>query len=96
MLVLSLYIVKFNFPPQDSLNTNLQLTCTVFGFFQESQLTMKDETLDKWRMERDTLVSALGVQLQKLVSSQAEKDQLIRQLRQTNTQTPQEVSLTQR
>uniref|UniRef100_A0A3B5B9W5 Kinesin family member 20B n=1 Tax=Stegastes partitus TaxID=144197 RepID=A0A3B5B9W5_9TELE len=46
----------------------------------------------KWRKERDALVAALEVQLQKLLSSQAEKDKLIQQLRQNDTQTPQEVS----
>ncbi|XP_041646285.1 kinesin-like protein KIF20B [Cheilinus undulatus] len=55
-----------------------------------SQLTEKDETMEKWRKERDTLVAALEVQLQKLLSSQAEKDKLIQQLRQNDSQPPQE------
>ncbi|XP_073337533.1 kinesin-like protein KIF20B isoform X2 [Pagrus major] len=55
-----------------------------------SQLAEKEQTMEKWRKERDTLVSALEVQLQKLLSSQAEKDKLIQQLRQNNTQPPQE------
>lgn len=50
--------------------------------------------MEKWRKERDTLVAALEVQLQKLLSSQTEKDKLIQQLRQNNTQPPQEVSIT--
>ncbi|KAM9847987.1 kinesin-like protein KIF20B [Aulostomus maculatus] len=56
----------------------------------ESQLAEKEQTMDKWRKERDTLVSALDLQLQKLLSSQAEKDQLINQLRQNVPQSPQE------
>lgn len=59
-----------------------------------SQLAEKDQTMEKWRKERDTLVAALEVQLQKLLSSQADKDKLIQQLRQNNTQPPQEVSMT--
>ncbi|XP_076600042.1 kinesin-like protein KIF20B [Chaetodon auriga] len=55
-----------------------------------SQLAEKEQTMEKWRKERDTLVSALEVQLQKLLTSQAEKDKLIQQLRQNTTQTPQE------
>lgn len=47
--------------------------------------------MEKWRKERDTLVAALEVQLQKLLSSQAEKDKLIQQL-----QRPPEVSTIQR
>ncbi|XP_071336035.1 kinesin-like protein KIF20B [Trachinotus anak] len=55
-----------------------------------SELAEKEQTMEKWRKERDTLVAALGVQLQKLLSSQAEKDKLIQELRQNNTQPPQE------
>ncbi|XP_041803723.1 kinesin-like protein KIF20B [Chelmon rostratus] len=55
-----------------------------------SQLAEKEQTMEKWRKERDTLVAALEVQLQKLLTSQAEKDKLIQQLRQNTTQTPQE------
>lgn len=61
-----------------------------------SELAEKDQTMERWRKERDTLVAALEVQLQKLLSSQAEKDKLIQQLRQNNTEPPQEVSTTQR
>ncbi|XP_061601073.1 kinesin-like protein KIF20B isoform X3 [Cololabis saira] len=55
-----------------------------------SQLVEKEEAMEKWRKERDTLVAALEVQLQKLLCSQAEKDQLIKQLQlqQQNTQPP--------
>ncbi|XP_068575575.1 kinesin-like protein KIF20B [Cebidichthys violaceus] len=55
-----------------------------------SQLAEKEQTMEKWRKERDTLVAALEVQLQKLLSSQAEKDKLIQQLHQDATQPPQE------
>ncbi|XP_026165629.1 kinesin-like protein KIF20B [Mastacembelus armatus] len=55
-----------------------------------SQLAEKEQTMEKWRKERDTLVAALEVQLHKLLSNQAEKDKLIQQLRQSNTQPPQE------
>ncbi|XP_074503155.1 kinesin-like protein KIF20B isoform X2 [Sebastes fasciatus] len=55
-----------------------------------SQLAEKEQIMEKWRKERDTLVAALEVQLQKLLSSQAEKDKLIQQLRQDNRQPPQE------
>ncbi|XP_051815708.1 kinesin-like protein KIF20B isoform X2 [Acanthochromis polyacanthus] len=58
----------------------------------ESQLTEKDQTMEKWRRERDTLVAALEIQLQKLVSSQAEKDKLIKELQQNITQPPLESS----
>ncbi|CAG05135.1 unnamed protein product [Tetraodon nigroviridis] len=47
-----------------------------------AQLVEKDQMMDKWRKERDTLVAALEVQLQKLLSSLAEKDKLIQQLQQ--------------
>uniref|UniRef100_A0A3Q3JEY8 Kinesin motor domain-containing protein n=1 Tax=Monopterus albus TaxID=43700 RepID=A0A3Q3JEY8_MONAL len=56
-----------------------------------SQLAEKEQTMAKWRKERDTLVAALEVQLQKLLSSQAEKDKLIQQLHQSNTQLPLEL-----
>lgn len=63
-------------------------------FRQESQLAEKEKTMENWRQERDTLVAALEVQLKRLLSSQAEKDKLIQQLQQNNTQPPQEVSIT--
>lgn len=60
-----------------------------------SQLAEKEETMEKWRKDRDTLVAALEVQLQKLLTSQAGKDKLIQQLQQNGPQLPQEVSVTQ-
>lgn len=48
--------------------------------------------MESWRKERDALVSALEVQLQKLLTSQAEKDRLIQQLRCNEGQPPPEVS----
>lgn len=59
-----------------------------------SQLAEKERTMETWRKDRDTLVAALEVQLQKLLSSQAEKDKVIRQLRQHEPRPPQEVSVT--
>ncbi|KAG7231834.1 hypothetical protein INR49_010280 [Caranx melampygus] len=54
-----------------------------------SQLAEKDQTMERWRTDRDALVAALEVQLQKLLSSQAEKDKVIQELQQSsNTQTP--------
>ncbi|XP_034407565.1 kinesin-like protein KIF20B isoform X3 [Cyclopterus lumpus] len=55
-----------------------------------SQLAEKEQIMERWRKERDTLVAALEVQLQKLLSSQADKDKLIQQLHQNATQPPQE------
>ncbi|XP_042358648.1 kinesin-like protein KIF20B isoform X2 [Plectropomus leopardus] len=55
-----------------------------------SQLSEKEQAMEKWRKERDTLVAALEVQLQKLLTGQAEKDKLIQQLRQNHPQPPQE------
>lgn len=57
-----------------------------------SQLAEKEETMEKWRKDRDTLVAALEVQLQKLLTSQAGKDKLIQQLQQNGPQLPQEGS----
>ncbi|KAM3605690.1 uncharacterized protein V6R79_003069 [Siganus canaliculatus] len=57
-----------------------------------SQLAEKDQTMEKWRKERDTLVAALEVQLQKLLSSQAEKDKLIQQLRHSDAEQPPETA----
>lgn len=50
--------------------------------------------MESWRKERDALVSALEVQLQKLLTSQAEKDQVIQQLRCNERQPQAEVSAT--
>ncbi|KAG7512938.1 kinesin KIF20B isoform X1 [Solea senegalensis] len=56
----------------------------------ESDLSEKEQTMDMWRTERDTLVSALEVQLHKLLSSQAQKDKEIQELRRNTTQPPAE------
>ncbi|XP_013768908.1 kinesin-like protein KIF20B [Pundamilia nyererei] len=66
--------------------------CTRLQSELESQLAEKEKTMENWRQERDTLVAALEVQLKRLLSSQAEKDKLIQQLQQNNTQPPQEGS----
>ncbi|KAK2824670.1 hypothetical protein Q5P01_021845 [Channa striata] len=55
-----------------------------------SQLAEKDQTMEKWRQERDTLVAALEIQLKKLLSSQAEKDKLLQELGQNKSMLPQE------
>ncbi|XP_055083322.1 kinesin-like protein KIF20B [Periophthalmus magnuspinnatus] len=55
-----------------------------------SQLSQKEQTMEQWRKDRDTLVSALEVQLQKLLSSQAQKDKLIQELQQSTPQAPPE------
>ncbi|XP_075902218.1 kinesin-like protein KIF20B isoform X2 [Nelusetta ayraudi] len=55
-----------------------------------TQLAEKDQKMESWRKERDTLVMALEVQLQKLLTSQADKDQLIQQLRCNERQPPAE------
>ncbi|KAM4729854.1 kinesin-like protein KIF20B [Anableps anableps] len=56
----------------------------------ESKLVEKEAAMESWRKERDTLVAALEVQLQKLLSSQAEKEKLIRELQQQSAKTPPE------
>lgn len=48
--------------------------------------------MESWRKERDTLVSALEVQLKKLIMSNAEKDQQIKILQSSNTPHTPEVS----
>uniref|UniRef100_A0A3B1JCY3 Kinesin family member 20Ba n=1 Tax=Astyanax mexicanus TaxID=7994 RepID=A0A3B1JCY3_ASTMX len=54
-----------------------------------AQLAERDEEMERWRKERDTLVSALEIQLKKLVSSIAEKDKQIQDLQCSVTlQTP--------
>ncbi|XP_071061714.1 kinesin-like protein KIF20B [Pseudochaenichthys georgianus] len=55
-----------------------------------SQLAEKEQLMEEWRTERDTLVSALEVQLKKLLSSQVEKETLIQQLQSSRTHTPAE------
>ncbi|KAM3862847.1 uncharacterized protein kif20ba [Diretmus argenteus] len=54
----------------------------------ESQMAEKDQAMERWRQERDSLVTALEIQLQKLVTSNGDKDKLIQQLRCTDTQPP--------
>nr|XP_046224435.1 kinesin-like protein KIF20B isoform X3 [Oncorhynchus gorbuscha] len=46
-----------------------------------AQLSEKEQDLVKWRKERDSLVTALEVQLTKLLSSNADKDEQIASLR---------------
>ncbi|XP_031655517.1 kinesin-like protein KIF20B isoform X3 [Oncorhynchus kisutch] len=46
-----------------------------------AQLSEKEQDLLKWRKERDSLVTALEVQLTKLLSSNADKDEQIASLR---------------
>ncbi|XP_050990211.1 kinesin-like protein KIF20B [Labeo rohita] len=58
-----------------------------------TRLAAREEEMESWRKERDTLVSALEIQLKKLITSNAEKDQQIKILQSTNTpQTPEEVT----
>ncbi|KAL1257805.1 hypothetical protein QQF64_011049 [Cirrhinus molitorella] len=58
-----------------------------------TRLAARNEEMESWRKERDTLVSALEVQLKKLIMSNAEKDQQIKILQSRNSpQTPEEVS----
>lgn len=71
------------------------LTCV--SFRQESlssKLAEKDQRMETWRKERDALVSALEVQLKKLLTSQAEKDRLIEELRRNEGRPQVEVSVT--
>ncbi|KAM4607419.1 kinesin-like protein KIF20B [Polymixia lowei] len=55
-----------------------------------AQLAEKEQAMERWRQERDSLVAALEVQLQKLLTSNADKDRVIQQLRCNDTQPPQE------
>ncbi|XP_059376232.1 kinesin-like protein KIF20B [Carassius carassius] len=58
-----------------------------------ARLAAREEEMESWRKERDTLVSALEVQLKKLIMSNTEKDQQIKTLQSRNTsQTPEEVT----
>lgn len=59
-------------------------------------LAARDEEMESWRKERDTLVSALEVQLKKLIVSNAEKDQQIKILQSSNTPQTPEVSVSYR
>ncbi|XP_073441992.1 kinesin-like protein KIF20B [Dendrobates tinctorius] len=49
-----------------------------------SQLAEKDNALQKWREERDSLLSALDAQLKNLLSSNAEKEKEIEVLKNSN------------
>ncbi|XP_033005127.1 kinesin-like protein KIF20B [Lacerta agilis] len=49
----------------------------------EKLVAEKDNDLQKWRAERDQLVAALEVQLSSLLSSNAQKDQEIKELKET-------------
>ncbi|CDQ87033.1 unnamed protein product [Oncorhynchus mykiss] len=57
-----------------------------------AQLSEKEQDLLKWRKERDSLVTALEVQLTKLLSSNADKDEQIASLRCHASSQPAEVS----
>jgi hypothetical protein len=57
-----------------------------------AQLGEKEQDLVKWRKERDSLVTALEVQLTKLLSNIADKDEQIASLRSNATSQPAEVS----
>ncbi|MCJ8736463.1 hypothetical protein PDJAM_G00012810 [Pangasius djambal] len=57
----------------------------------KARLAEREQEMDEWRKERDTLVSALEVQLKKLVSTIVEKDEQIRELKRTDTLQPPEV-----
>ncbi|XP_060735333.1 kinesin-like protein KIF20B isoform X2 [Tachysurus vachellii] len=57
----------------------------------KTRLAEREQQIDEWRKERDTLVSALEVQLKKLVSTIAEKDEQIRNLKCTDTHQPPEM-----
>ncbi|GAA6082750.1 kinesin-like protein KIF20B isoform X1, partial [Tachysurus ichikawai] len=59
----------------------------------KARLAEREQQIDEWRKERDTLVSALEVQLKKLVSTIAEKDEQIRNLKCTDTHQPPEVTV---
>ncbi|KAM4600298.1 kinesin-like protein KIF20B [Fundulus diaphanus] len=56
----------------------------------ESKLLEKEAAMESWRKERDALVAALEVQLQKLLSSQAEKDKVIKELSEQSSKQPAE------
>ncbi|XP_060789283.1 kinesin-like protein KIF20B isoform X2 [Neoarius graeffei] len=57
----------------------------------KARLAEREQEMDEWRKERDTLVSALEVQLKKLVSTITEKDEQIRELKHADTLQPPEV-----
>lgn len=51
-----------------------------------AQLAEKDSNLQKWREERDQLVAALEIQLKALISSNAQKDNEIKQLKENSSE----------
>ncbi|XP_016283509.1 kinesin-like protein KIF20B isoform X1 [Monodelphis domestica] len=53
-----------------------------------AQLANKDDDLQKWREERDQLVSALEIQLKTLVSRNIQKDNEIEQLKKITSEDP--------
>ncbi|KAF4084505.1 hypothetical protein AMELA_G00129420 [Ameiurus melas] len=57
----------------------------------KARLAEREQEMDEWRKERDTLVSALEIQLKKLVSTIAEKDEQIGELKRTDALQPPEV-----
>ncbi|XP_017331126.2 kinesin-like protein KIF20B isoform X2 [Ictalurus punctatus] len=57
----------------------------------KARLAEREQEMDEWRKERDTLVSALEVQLKKLVSTITEKDEQIGELKRTDALQPPEV-----
>ncbi|KAJ7324164.1 hypothetical protein JRQ81_017184 [Phrynocephalus forsythii] len=54
----------------------------------EKRLLEKDNCLQKWRTERDQLVTALEAQLNSLISSNAQKDKQIQQLKKAVLKAP--------
>ncbi|XP_063048336.1 kinesin-like protein KIF20B [Engraulis encrasicolus] len=54
------------------------------------RLAEREHEMERWRLERDTLVSALEVQLQKLIASNRDKDQQLQSLQSRNTPQPPE------
>ncbi|XP_062375903.1 kinesin-like protein KIF20B isoform X2 [Sardina pilchardus] len=52
------------------------------------RLRERDQEMESWRKDRDTLVSALEVQLRKLVASNMDKDQQLQRLQGTNASQP--------
>lgn len=76
----------------ERLKDSTKSDCLPFCLNQASltaRLAEQEEQMEKWRKERDSLVSALEVQLKKLISSIAEKDKRIQELQCSHTlQTP--------
>ncbi|XP_052386593.1 kinesin-like protein KIF20B isoform X2 [Carassius gibelio] len=61
-----------------------------------ARLAACEEEMESWRKDRDTLVSALEVQLKKFIMSNAEKDQQIKILQSRSTpQTPESQEVTE-